>query len=502
MIVAGLLGAAGARRVLGPVNVSDLAIVAIYLTLALAINAGAALVVRHKSRPTGMAPSSGPAFRHRAFAALGRPLYILIWIYGLYFAATPILMELRPEQGLADVRQTLDVLFDVGGFFVVFWLLVRASFVLETHLAAWAAATPSKIDDLLVPLAGTSVRIVVIVVGIILGIPVLGLPPQAANLLNKLTSILLIGATAALLIRAIGICQNVVLMRFDISAEDNLRARKVYTQIHVFSRVLYVLVVVFAVAAILMLFPEVRHVGTSLLASAGVLGVIAGLAAQKTLANLFAGFQIALAQPVRQDDVVVVEGEWGRVEEITLTYIVVHIWDDRRLVLPLSYFIEKPFQNWTRTSAELLGSVFVWVDYAFPVDEAREALRQIVEGTTLWDRRFWNLQVSDATEHTMQLRILVTASNSSRSWDLRCEIREKFIAYVQRHHPEALPRLRATLLEGRAPRTAPLDGRAPRTAPLDGQAPRAAAGIEAAAPSADLGAAPAASRPSNTPSSA
>ncbi len=518
--VAGLLGAAATRRILGPVDVSDLAIVAIYVTLALAINVGAALVVGAKSRPTGAAPGAGPALRHHAFAALGRPLYILIWVYGLYFAATPIMMELRPEQGLAEVRRTLDVLFALGAFFVVFWVLFRASFVLQTHLAAWAAATPSKIDDLLVPLAGTSVRTVVIVVGIILGIPELGLPPSAANLLNKLTSILLIVAVAVLLIRAIDICQNVVLMRFDISAADNLRARKVYTQIHVFSRVLYVFVAVFAVAATLMLFPEVRHVGTSLLASAGVLGVIAGLAAQKTLANLFAGFQIALAQPVRQDDVVVVEGEWGRVEEITLTYIVVHIWDDRRLVLPLSYFIEKPFQNWTRTSADLLGSVLVWVDYGFPVDEAREAVRQIVESTTLWDRRFWNLQVSDATEHTMQLRILATASNSSRSWDLRCEIREKFIAYIQRQHPAALPRLRATLLDGRAPHTAPLDGeaphaapldgraphaapldgRAPHAAPLDGQAPHAAAGIEAAAPPA-ASSAPPASRPGGPPGS-
>jgi len=193
---------------------------------------------------------------------------------------------------------------------------------------------------------------------------------------------------------------------------------------------------------VLMLFAEVREIGASLLASAGIVGVVAGFAAQKTIANLFAGFQIALAQPMRLDDVIVVEGEWGRVEEITLTYVVVRIWDDRRLVLPLSYFIEKPFQNWTRTSAELLGSIFVWVDYSFPVEEGRKALKQIIEASPAWDKRFWNLQVTDANEQTMQLRILATSANSSVLWNLRCEIREKFIAYIQARHPLALPRLR------------------------------------------------------------
>jgi small-conductance mechanosensitive channel len=194
-----------------------------------------------------------------------------------------------------------------------------------------------------------------------------------------------------------------------------------------------------------MLFEEVRHIGTSVLASAGIVGIIAGIAAQKTLANLFAGFQIALAQPMRQDDVVIVEGEWGRVEEITLTYVIVHIWDDRRMVLPLTYFIEKPFQNWTRTSSGLLGTVLVWVDYSFPVDEGRTALKEIIESNPLWDKRFWNLQVSDASEKSMQLRVLATSADSSKSWDLRCAIRENFITYIQKNHPQSLPQLRTQL---------------------------------------------------------
>jgi small-conductance mechanosensitive channel len=203
-----------------------------------------------------------------------------------------------------------------------------------------------------------------------------------------------------------------------------------------------------------MLFEEVRRFGTSILASAGVVGIIIGFAAQKTISNLFAGFQLAMTQPIRLDDVVIVEGEWGRVEEITLTYVVIHIWDDRRLVVPLSYFIEKPFQNWTRASADLLGSVFVWVDYTLPLDETRNALKKIIESNPLWDKRFWNLQVTDASEKTMQLRVLATSADSSKSWDLRCDIREKLIAYIQKNHPQSLPQLRASF--DRTPPASPL----------------------------------------------
>ena len=176
------------------------------------------------------------------------------------------------------------------------------------------------------------------------------------------------------------------------------------------------------------MFDPVRHIGTSVLASAGIVGIVAGIAAQRTLANLFAGFQIALSQPIRQDDVVVVEGEWGRIEEITLTYVVVHIWDDRRLVVPLGHFIEKPFQNWTRNSARLLGSVLVWVDYSFPVEEGRAALKRIICQRAI-----------DATARARDLRGFLEA------WDLRCQIREQFIAFISDAHPRSLPLVRAQM---------------------------------------------------------
>jgi small-conductance mechanosensitive channel len=442
-------GTAAEAAVVGPITAADICIVAIYLGFALVLNSALAFILRRR-RTTSVAEAK-PAWQHRAYLALGKPLYMLIWAYGAYLAATPILLKLKPEQGLVTLRHTMDLLFDLGGIVALFLFLFRATHVLESHLATWAVTTPNKIDDLLVPLLGTSLRVIVVAVAIFVGLPMLNLPPQYTSAFSKLTSLTLIAAVAMLLFRAVRISQSVVLTRFDIAAADNLRARQVYTQLHVISRVAYVTIGVFSVAAALMLFQEVRHVGTSLLASAGIVGIIAGLAAQNTLANVIAGFQIALAQPVRQDDVVIVEGEWGRIEEITLTYVIVHIWDDRRLILPLSYFIEKPFQCWTRTSAAITGSVLIWVDYSFNVEEGRQALKAIIEKSPLWDKRFWNLQVSDATERTIQLRVLATSADSSKSWDLRCEIREEFIDFIQKNQPNSLPKLRASVSEPQVP---------------------------------------------------
>jgi small-conductance mechanosensitive channel len=231
--------------------------------------------------------------------------------------------------------------------------------------------------------------------------------------------------------------------RYDITAADNLEARKVHTQVQVLSRTLYFIIALFAVASMLMMFEEVRRFGTSILASAGVVGIIIGFAAQRTIANLFAGFQLAVAQPIRLDDVVIVEGEWGRVEEITLTYVVIKIWDQRRLIVPLSHFIEKPFQNWTRVTSEILGSVFLFVDYTLPIEEVRAEVKRLVEAHPDWDKKFWNVQVTDATDRSVQLRVLVTAANSGNAWNLRCHLREKLIEFLQKHHPDKLPKVRA-----------------------------------------------------------
>jgi small-conductance mechanosensitive channel len=438
-----LFGPKADNMVFGSITSADLGVMLCFVLLVLVLNGLAAAIVRYKSNQARAAAVED--MQHHFFGALGKPLYALIWAYGIYFAATPLLLNLKPDAGLHIIREALDNVFDLVVFAALIWFLFRCTRVLEVRLEAWASKSDSKLDRLLVPQLGKSLRVIVPVLGLIFAVPILDLPPAYAGVLAKGTSILLIATVAVILFQAVDLFEKAVLTRFDITTTDNLRARKVYTQVHVISKVIYVTIVLFTAASILMLFEEVRHVGTSLLASAGIVGIIAGVAAQKTLANLFAGFQIALAQPMRQDDVVIVEGEWGRVEEITLTYVVVHIWDDRRMVLPLTYFIEKPFQNWTRISAGLLGSVLVWVDYSFPVDEGRKALKRIIESNPLWDKRFWNLQVSDSSEKSMQLRVLATSADSSKSWDLRCAIRENFIAYIQQNHPQSLPRLRTQL---------------------------------------------------------
>jgi len=439
--VATLLGTHANQTVIGPVDRADLGAMLCFLLAALAANGVAAAIVNHKMRRAGIS-TDNRRIQHNSLGALGKPLYVVFWVCGIYCAVIVALTKLTSNETLGLVKQGADTLFNLSVYAVLFWCLFRFTRVAEARLTAWAAKTAGKLDDLMVSLLGQSLRVMVPVFGIIFALPILNLPATYEGAIAKGTSILLIVALATLLFHAVNVGGRAVLSRFDITAADNLRARKVYTQVQVISRMIHVAIAVLAAASLLMLFQEVRNIGTSLLASAGIVGIIAGIAAQKTLANLFAGFQIALAQPMRQDDVVIVEGEWGRVEEITLSYVVVHIWDDRRLILPLSYFIEKPFQNWTRTSSGLLGSVFVWVDYAFPVDEGREALKQIIESHPLWDKRFWNLQVSDANDKTMQLRILATSADSSKSWDLRCDIREKFIAYVQKMHPQRLPLIR------------------------------------------------------------
>jgi hypothetical protein len=430
-----------AHSALGPVSWADLAVILGVVLTALALHAAAAWYVRRKARGSIASDGTQP-LRLQALAALGKPLYALIWIGGSYVASVPLLTRLPPGNASHSAQALIDTLFDLAVFAMIFWCIYRLTRVLDQALASWADKTSGMVDNLIAGLLGKSLRVLVPFLGVIFALPILNLPQSYAGMLTTATSILFIVAVAAVLFQAVGVAEQAVCTRYDITAADNLRARKIYTQVHVIGKMVHIIIGVFAVSSVLMLFNAVRHIGTSLLASAGVVGIVAGIAAQKTLANLFAGIQIALTQPMRQDDVVIVDGEWGRIEEITLSYVVVHIWDDRRLVVPLSYFIEKPFQNWTRTSAGLLGSVFVWVDYSFPVDEGRKFLEGFIEAHPLWDKRFWNLAVTDATDKTMQLRVLATSADSSQSFDLRCAIREGFIGFIQTTYPQSLPVIR------------------------------------------------------------
>jgi small-conductance mechanosensitive channel len=241
---------------------------------------------------------------------------------------------------------------------------------------------------------------------------------------------------------ALHIWTTVYLRRFKLDAEDNLLARKHVTQTRILRRVATTFVVTLAISAALMSFEGVRQYGVSLLASAGAASIVVGLALQPVLKNLFAGIQIAVTQPIRIDDALLVEGEWGNVEEITSTYVVMRLWDWRRLILPLSYFIERPFQNWTREESALIGTVMIYLDYSVPIDAVRKQVEAIVAGSPIWDKRVVNVQVTDFRESVMEVRILVSAATSGRSFDIRCEVREKLIAFLQEQYPAALPRLR------------------------------------------------------------
>jgi len=253
-----------------------------------------------------------------------------------------------------------------------------------------------------------------------------------------------------LIINAIRGIKLVVLDKYDITSKDNLKARKIHTQLSVLERILITIILVIALAISLMAFPSIQKVGMSILASAGIAGIIIGFAAQKSISLFLAGFQIAITQPIRLDDVVIVEGEWGWIEEITLTYVVVRIWDKRRLIVPVNYFIEKPFQNWTRTSAEILGTVFIYVDYGFPVEKMREEMSRILERTDKWDGKVNVLQVTNTTDRTMELRVLVSSQDSPSAWDLRVFVREELIRFLQEKYPQYLPKARVVIPDNKA----------------------------------------------------
>jgi len=256
------------------------------------------------------------------------------------------------------------------------------------------------------------------------------------------SSVLAIAAVTWLIAAALQGVADAMIVLHPADVADNLQARRIQTQTRVLARIGIGAILVAGLAFILMTFPRARQLGASLLASAGVAGVIIGLAARSVFGNLLAGLQIALAEPLRIDDVLIIEGEWGRVEEITATYVVLNIWDQRRMVVPLQWFIEHPFQNWTRHGSELLGTVFLWVDYTLPMDAVRAEARRLCEASANWDRRVCNVQVTDSSERGMQLRILVSSIDSGRNFDLRCEVREGLVDFIQHRYPQALPRMR------------------------------------------------------------
>ena len=290
-------------------------------------------------------------------------------------------------------------------------------------------------------------RLAFATLGIALGARLAPLTLQGAHLVGQITTVGIIVLLGWFARTALRIWSVIHLRRFKLDSEDNLLARKHTTQLRILQRVAESLILIITVSAALMTFDGVRQYGVSLLASAGAAGLVAGLALQPILKNLVAGIQLAITQPIRIDDALLVENEWGNVEEITATYVVVRLWDWRRMIVPLSYFIETPFQNWTREGAALIGSVFLYTDFALPIPALRAKLEEVAKQSTLWDGKVVNLQVTDFKESTMGIRMLVSSNNSAKTFDLRCEVREKIITFLQAEYPQALPRLRADVTD-------------------------------------------------------
>jgi small-conductance mechanosensitive channel len=261
-------------------------------------------------------------------------------------------------------------------------------------------------------------------------------------LLLHIDTLLLIFSIAWISIQFIKAGAYYLQNKLDIGTADNLNARSRLTQIKVFKSIANSLIIIIAISVGLLTFEQVRSIGISLLTSAGIIGIIIGFAAQKSIGMILAGIQLAITQPIRLDDVVIVEGEWGRIEEITLTYVVVKIWDERRLVLPVTWFLEKPFQNWTRTAADITGTIFLYVDFSFPVDSIRKALPEMLKGNPDWDGRLWNVQVTKATEQYKEVRVLLSSVDSSKNWDLRTAIREKLIDFINVNYPDSFAKTR------------------------------------------------------------
>ncbi|SEJ68298.1 mechanosensitive ion channel family protein [Paraburkholderia diazotrophica] len=261
--------------------------------------------------------------------------------------------------------------------------------------------------------------------------------------LRDVAAFVLIATVTWLAMRLAASIGEAIIQAHPLDTADNLQARRIHTQARVLARSVMVVIVIVGVGGALMMFPAVRQIGASLLASAGVAGLVAGIAARPVLGNLIAGLQIALSQPIRLDDVVVIENEWGRIEEITGTYVSVRLWDMRRLVVPLQWFIEHPFTNWTRSSAQIIGTVFLYVDYHMPLAPLREELGRLLKEAPEWDGSVQVLQATDATERALQLRVLVSSMDSGLNWDLRCRVREGLLCFIQNRYPQYLPHARA-----------------------------------------------------------
>jgi len=358
------------------------------------------------------------------------------------------------RSALIDIREILDWLPNL----VVALLIVGLALLVALTLHRWLRGLMGRLLARRYPYFHTILRqtrgltrLGMLLLALIISVPAAPLAPDTSRILTHIIFICIIAYVGWAAIVALNIAAQLYLRRFRVDVEDNLLARKHNTQVRVLVRTVDVVLAILTIAAALMTFPSVRQYGVSLFASAGAAGIIVGLGARPLLSNLFAGIQLAMTQPIRIDDAVIVETEFGHIEEINSTYVVVRLWDLRRLIVPLSYFIEKPFQNWTRQNSALIGSVMIYVDYTAPIAEIRKEVERIVKASKNWDGDVVKVQVTDTRERTVQVRVITSARSSGQASDLGCEIREQLIDFLRREHPHALPRQREDVVVEQKP---------------------------------------------------
>ncbi|HEY0384136.1 MAG TPA: mechanosensitive ion channel domain-containing protein [Candidatus Elarobacter sp.] len=339
-------------------------------------------------------------------------------------------------------RNQLDAITGIAWVVIAVVIGLAVHRVLYWLFARWAERRNSTFAAAVVRRTCRPAAYIFPLVALLAAVPQLDLPSAWTRPALHVTGLLTVAAVAWTIIATVRLFGDIVIARHRIDVEDNLAARQLGTRVDILTRVVVTLVIVIALGAMLMTFPPIRALGTTLLASAGVLGLVAGIAARPLFENLIAGVQLALTQPIRIDDVVIVEKQFGRIEEIHSTYVVVRIWDLRRMVLPLTYFITTPFENWTRRTANLVGEVYLFADYTVDVGALRAQLPRILEGTPLWDGQTHQVEVTDATDRAVQIRALVSARDSGTLWDLRCFVREALVAYLRETQADALPRVR------------------------------------------------------------
>lgn len=326
-------------------------------------------------------------------------------------------------------------------------LALLAHFLIFAALKRGAVRTGNVVHNSLVAYARRPALVLLPLAAIMSVLPSLTLPADLLEGLQHIVALGMIAATAWLAINLTAVFDDFISSKFKIDVKDNLQARRVHTWTRLVQRIASIAILIVAAAVMLMTFPSIRHIGISLFASAGVAGLIAGMAARPMLSNIIAGIQIAMTETIRIDDVVVLEKEWGRIEEISTTNVVVRLWDLRCLVVPLSYFIERPFENWTLKTADVLGSVSLYTDYSIPVEDVRVEFYRLLQTSGMWDGKTWSLQVTNATERAMELRAIMSAPDSATAWNLRCHIREKLIWFLQERYPQSVPRIRAEFPE-------------------------------------------------------